>query len=155
MSGTPPKGFDKKRYTPTPKAARPAAQEIAKVMLESHCACTHCSATVQGCWVAFLSALCGVSSPFLFSCTVFHGQSVCPLLHTLLALQIVVWADKLALQSGKAQKRDADNKWRLKAADAVAMHCLYELQVRLLTCWSFVVICGAWSEKPLTHMACH
>ena len=55
--------------------------------------------------------------------------------HDLLALQIVVWADKLALQSGKAQKRDADNKWRLKAADAVAMHCLHDLQVCLLTCW--------------------
>lgn len=53
-------------------------------------------------------------------------------------LQILVWADKLALQSGKVQKRDADNKWRLKAADAVAMHCLHELKVRLLTCWPFL-----------------
>ena len=65
-----------------------------------------------------------------------------------------MWADKLALQSGKAQKRDADNKWRLKAADAVAMHCLHELQVRLLTCWQFLLICVARSEMPLSNMAC-
>ena len=49
VSGVLPKGCGKKRYTLTPKAARPAAQEIAKVMLESHCSaehCTLCSATV-------------------------------------------------------------------------------------------------------------
>lgn len=61
-----------------------------------------------------------------------------------------MWADKLALQSSKVQKRDADNKWRLKAADAVAMHCLHELKVPLLAYWPFSL---TWSDRALAAMS--
>lgn len=84
----------------------------------------------------------------------FHVMMLCdPLICP--PLQILVWADKLALQSGKVRKRDADSKWRLKAADAVAMHCLHKLKVCLLTCWPFSPVCGtlaAMMPAPEVHV---
>ena len=47
-------------------------------------------------------------------------------------MQIVAWAEKLAVQPGKVQhQQDKDTQWRKKAAEAVVMHCLHDLKVCL------------------------
>ena len=50
----------------------------------------------------------------------------------ILTMQIVAWAEKLAVQPGKVQhQQDKDTQWRKKAAEAVVMHCLHDLKVCL------------------------
>ena len=73
VSGTAPKGFHKKRFTPTSKAAPPAAQEIAKVLLGPttyfylvHCH-THLDCNVGNSLLHCLPAGTGVV-PFITTC---------------------------------------------------------------------------------------